>query len=148
MGMAPGKRIHHIQSSIAISLVLQNCLVNAATTLSLTPCFALFMLVCNYAQAPAVKFLSPMHKRNSVMQILTACDSNSDRRKWQSRACTHQCFDNKTGWRPCSPVKQSIGRSCRCSMSSAMQARPLHPISALVFVADHAQCFCMPQIIR
>ena len=146
--MDSGKRIPHIQSSIAISLVLQNCLVNPATTLLLAPCFAKFMLVCNRAQAPAVNFLSPMHKRNSVMQIPTACNSNSDRRKRQSRACPHQCFDNKTGWWPCSPVMQRIGRSCRCIMSSAMQAWPLPPISALVFVADHAQRFCLPQIIR
>ncbi len=33
-------------------------------------------------------------------------------------------------------------------MFFAMQAWPLHPISALVFVADHAQCFCLPQLIR
>ncbi len=100
---------------------------------------------CSGASCPVP---SPTHKRNSVMQVPAACNSNSDRSKRQSRACPDQCYDNKTGWRSCSPVKQRIGRSYRCSLFSAMQAWPLHLISALVFVVDHAQCFCLPQIIR
>ncbi len=60
MEMDSGKRIPHIQSATAISPVLHSCLVqlifNPATTLSLTPWGALFTLVCNHAQAPAVQF--------------------------------------------------------------------------------------------